>query len=358
MAFAAQIFEQDINAAGGIKVGNVLHPIQIAKADDQCDPSQAQAAMNKLLTVDNVDFLVGGLCSNAVIAVLPTVARANRVFLVTDASSDTIWKTIAKNSWSTQFMFAPSEYAMNTIEAQFVSENLKPKTIALLSDDSDSGHDAQKGISDWLAANSPSTKILSADFLKLNAGDAMAELAKIKAEAPDVIFEQNTGVNSDAFWTQILDVNLHSIVISDAPEVGRADFVTAHSKGLEGQFGNIRWSPAYKTSLTQAFLDKFKSSAGRDADFFALQLYDGMLVLADAIQRAGTLDAQAVSKALESTNVTGTWGTHKLLSLADGHRGVWDIVIAQFRSGKPVVVYPASAAEGQIQLPTWYHPGQ
>lgn len=353
---AAEIAVEVINARGGVQVGNQIHKVELATADDKCDPAEGQLAMDRLISVDKVDYLVGGLCSSAVIASLPIVARANTVFLVTNAASDQINRNIAQNSWKNIFHYSPSEISMNTTFAQFLAQQIKPKTLAILAEDTDPGRDAAAGITNYLAKNAPSVRILSTDYVRLNAGDMLSELTKIKASKPDVLFQQSTGVNSEAFAKQSREIGLQTIIASDAVELARTDFQQKYAEQLEGAFVNVRWAPAYSTPLTKSFLDTYKARANTDADFFALQQYDAMFVLFDAITRAGTLETGAVASALETTNLLGAMGTHSFEPLSNGHRGVWQIVISQLKGGKPFVVFPLGAAEAKPALPTWFTP--
>jgi branched-chain amino acid transport system substrate-binding protein len=84
--------------------------------------------------------------------------------------------------------------------------------------------------------------------------------------------------------------------------------------------------------------------------------YDAVYVLARAIEKAGTLEADKVVVELEKTDMEGAVGrvifnkTHSVPYSDDPKTGGASLAF-QWRKGKRVVVFPESIAEGQIELP-------
>jgi branched-chain amino acid transport system substrate-binding protein len=87
--------------------------------------------------------------------------------------------------------------------------------------------------------------------------------------------------------------------------------------------------------------------------------YMAVYVLKDAIERAGSLDSDAVVSELEKTDIMGVYGrlrfdpkSHQVIPATDPEEGAVGSII-QWQEGKRVVVYPKSIATGSIQLPPW-----
>jgi len=85
--------------------------------------------------------------------------------------------------------------------------------------------------------------------------------------------------------------------------------------------------------------------------------YESVYVLAEAIERAGTIESDAVVAELVKTNRQGVLGQVKF---DNGHQAIYDMnpqesaVAAVFQwtpDGKRIIVFPTSLAEGKIQLP-------
>jgi branched-chain amino acid transport system substrate-binding protein len=82
-------------------------------------------------------------------------------------------------------------------------------------------------------------------------------------------------------------------------------------------------------------------------------------VLKDAIERAGSLDPDAVVAALEKTDLMGVYGrirfdpkSHQVIPSLDPAEGAVGTIF-QWQEGKRVVVFPKSIAMGEIKLPPW-----
>jgi branched-chain amino acid transport system substrate-binding protein len=358
MQAASEIALEEINTAGGLLVGGTKYSLELFTADDKCSPDEAIAALEKLVTVDGVDFLVGGLCSSAVVASMEVAQREGVPYLVTSASSSNIPKQIAANQMNYLFGFSPNEEQVATTTARAVLDGFSPRSIALISDDTDSGRDSDRIFSAYVAANAPSVQIVSHDFIKQDAGNMLAELSRIKSLEPDVVFAFFTGVSNEVFVQQKQELGLQALVVAAGTEFARPDFVQKHRDGTEYALVNVRWTPAFANDRTRVLMSKFEAKVDRPVDFFALQQYDAIGVLADAIKRAGTIEADAVVTALETTDIEGVWGRHTVSSLADGHTSPWEMVVAQVQDGKHVIVWPEEAAEAPVRLPDWYPPSR
>jgi branched-chain amino acid transport system substrate-binding protein len=85
----------------------------------------------------------------------------------------------------------------------------------------------------------------------------------------------------------------------------------------------------------------------------------GVYVLKDAIERAGSLDSDAVVAALEKTDLMGVYGrikfdpkSHQVIPSVDPNEGAVGTIF-QWQAGKRIVVFPPKIAMGEIKLPPW-----
>ena len=74
---AMQIWEEDINAKGGL----LGRPVKLVYYDDQSNPSTVPGIYTKLLDVDKVDLVVSGYATNMIAPAMPIVMQHNRTFL-------------------------------------------------------------------------------------------------------------------------------------------------------------------------------------------------------------------------------------------------------------------------------------
>jgi branched-chain amino acid transport system substrate-binding protein len=80
-----QLAVDQINATGGVKVGDQKRPIEIVREDSTCNPRMSVAAVEKLTTQDKVAVVIGDFCSTSTLADAE-VAKRNEVALVTPIS--------------------------------------------------------------------------------------------------------------------------------------------------------------------------------------------------------------------------------------------------------------------------------
>jgi branched-chain amino acid transport system substrate-binding protein len=121
------------------------------------------------------------------------------------------------------------------------------------------------------------------------------------------------------------------------------------------EVGNM---PVQKIPESVEFYNKYKARYGKflEAGHSPAPAYEMVYVLKEAIERAGTVDGDAVVAELEKTDRKGAMGR---IRFNDGHQVVYGEDPAetamgcmfQWQDGKRVVVYPESVAEGKIRLP-------
>jgi branched-chain amino acid transport system substrate-binding protein len=119
-------------------------------------------------------------------------------------------------------------------------------------------------------------------------------------------------------------------------------------------------APSEATPLTMRFYRAYRTRWGVDPEGYgSASSYTAVHVLANAIERAGTLDSDSLANALAATDQPGPYGrirfdpqSHQVLASDDpgeGAVGTW----FQWQDGRRVVVWPASIATGTLIVPPW-----
>jgi branched-chain amino acid transport system substrate-binding protein len=119
-------------------------------------------------------------------------------------------------------------------------------------------------------------------------------------------------------------------------------------------------APGRITPWTSRFVDAYEKRWGLEVEGYgASSSYMAVYALKDAIERAGTLDADAVVAALESIDLMGVYGrirfdpkTHQVIPSSDPGEGAVGSVI-QWQDGRRVTFWPAASATGTLRLPPW-----
>jgi branched-chain amino acid transport system substrate-binding protein len=124
-------------------------------------------------------------------------------------------------------------------------------------------------------------------------------------------------------------------------------------------------APSNATPLTMKFYKAYTDRWLVEPEGYGTSSsYMGVYVLADAIKRAGSLDADRLVAALEKTDMTGVYGrirldpkSHQIIPSYDPKEGAVSTWF-QWQDRKRVVVFPSSIAAGKVQVPPWLAPAK
>jgi branched-chain amino acid transport system substrate-binding protein len=122
------------------------------------------------------------------------------------------------------------------------------------------------------------------------------------------------------------------------------------------EIGNV---PAPKVPKSVEFYEKYKAKYGKpiEAGHSPAPAYEMVYILKEAIERAGTLNGDAVVAELEKTDRKGAMGRirfgkdHQVIYGEDPAETALGCMVQWRKPGERVIVYPAAVEEGKIQLP-------
>jgi branched-chain amino acid transport system substrate-binding protein len=315
-ANGAQLAAKEINAAGGVlgrQIDFIVH-------DTKYDMSVTAQVAKQFVEQDKVVAVVGFTDSDSVLASGPTIQAAGLPFLIAGATSPKLPAQIGDMLFFACF----GDNVQAAVGAEYGFKNYG-KTAYLLLD---------KGVE--------YTTLLGGYFkarftYEDNATDFSAQIAKVKAlpQQPDFYFISAMPYNVGPVVKQFRDAGLTGPIIGgdgyDTPDIlsvaGPAAenvFFTTHA--LMDSTGG--------TEGIKKFIAAYNKEYGHDPEnAFAALGYDSMYLLADAIKRAGSTDAQAIKKALETTsNFPGITGAITLG--ADAHIPRKGVTMIAIKDGK------------------------
>jgi branched-chain amino acid transport system substrate-binding protein len=179
---AMQIWQDDVNAKGGL----LGRPVKLIYYDDQSTPSTVPPLYTKLIDVDKVDFIVSGYGTNLVAPAMPIAMNHDRLFLGLFG--------LAVNSefhYPKYFSMLPAgpdpKHAF--CEPFFkvaMAADPKPKTLALLAEDSEFPKNASEGVRD--IAKQDGINIVYDKTYPPGTPDFTPIVHAIQATNPDMVF--------------------------------------------------------------------------------------------------------------------------------------------------------------------------
>ncbi len=290
----------EINSAGGINGREV----ELIYGDTSCKPAEGMAAAKKLLTRNEVLALGGGYCSSVNIATSSVAQQEKTPNVVAIAISPTI--TEVGNSYV--FRSCPNSPQVLDGMNAWIAEVKKPKKVAFLMENSDYGRDAEKI---WMAVSKRvGAEVLANLYFQIGATDFTTEISKLKELAPEVVFHIASTTEAALVQKQSKELGFVTQWVSAGGQFTQAFFEMTKSMCEYGMGATADPNLMLKNPEAVKFVENYKKKF-KDArpGLFGSQGYDNLKVIANAIQRAGTLsgnlqaDREKVRNALISTDL-------------------------------------------------------
>lgn len=285
---AAAIARDEINAKGGV----LGKKIELVSGDSACDPQQAVNAASKLVS-QKVVGVVGGYCSGATIPTLKIYGDAHVPFVITAANSTVLIPANPGNA----FLINSTGDQQAITAVKFFQEK-KIKTLAIVNEgDAYSQNLADLTRTAWEKAGG---KVV--DFETVNKGeqDYSAVVTAINAKRPDAVFWTAYYADGGLFIRQLRQSGYQGLLAVGDGSNSVKLFDIAGPAG-EGVFAfsnpTAQFLPAAK-----AFIATYKKEYKADPGPYAPLTYDGLQLLAWAMNKAGSTDPAAVEKALASAD--------------------------------------------------------
>ncbi len=294
----------EINANGGL----LGKKVEVVVEDTSGVPEKGVAAFERLVSKEGVVAVTGAAHSAVCTAVGPLAQKHNVAFIADECWSDAV--TAAKISQVFRITVANS--LVYSVAADWVKE-AGFKNIAIISENSDWGF----GIIDVFTKNLENTGAKVTSFTaERTVNDFTPQLLQLKRAnpQPDLIVAGFTGSNLLLMLRQASDLGIapsrKTAIFAAGSDVLEPEFWNVVGDGGVGVIGNPAGLPGKPdTPLSRSFGKAFEAKFKRPANAVSMEGYDGIMVVAEAIKKAGSADREAIQKALRDLKWEGTRGT-------------------------------------------------
>lgn len=358
---AARIAADEINDKGGVDG----RKIKLVFYDDHSSAADAVRAFQRAVQHDHVDAVAASYISEVVLALEPWAARFKVPFIGIGASSAQIAENIHdhydrnKYSFQAYFTAVAEADAVCAFAHDILVEKLGMKTAAIVSE------------------NAAWTKTLDKEYKKClpEAGLKILDTVSFSPDTTDFtpIFNKLESANPDVMITGMAHVGQQPAVqwydrqvpIPMAGVNSQASTTTFWDDTAGAANGIITITTGAPnvaiTPKTIPFAKEYKARYGNTPSYSGYAAYDVISLLADAIQRAKSTDADKLVSALEKTNFVGTQGRIQFYGKDDKYthsvkfgKDLVSGVILQWQEGKKQVpIWPESLAEGKAKFPSF-----
>ncbi|NEV77112.1 ABC transporter substrate-binding protein [Rhodopseudomonas sp. BR0C11] len=322
--------------------------VRLVFADHQADPQKGRAEAERLITQEKVCAIVGTYQSAVAVTVSQVCERYQVPFLSADNSSPSLHRRGLK------YYFRPAPHDEMFSQAMFdffdalKKKGQKIETLALFHEDTIFGTDSSNA--QLKLAQERGYKIAADIKYRANSPSLTAEVQQLKAADADVLMPSSYTTDGILLIRTMgeLGYKAKNIVAQDAgfSEKALYDAVGDKIPGVISR-GSFSIDLAQKRPMVGKINDMYKEKSGKDFNDYSSRQFMGLIVMADAINRAKSTDGEKIRDALAATDMPGEqtimpWSRVKFDET--GQNTFADPVLLQYVGGKFVTIFPTQAA--------------
>jgi len=370
---AVTMAAEEINAKGGVTIKGAKHPIKI-EASEIRDGAPGVPVPEALLGIEKTildkkvhAIVVGPFRSEALLATMDLLAKYKVPMLGTIAMSPASEAKIIENPEKYKYVFRTcltSKYAAELIAGVMnqLTKDFGFKKAYLINQDVLWARATAGGIKGWYEKSG--WEVLGQDEFPTGASDFSSALMKAKAKGAQILFVCFDMPQSGILVKQYKSIKVPALMAGYiSPMTGEVGWKT-----FDGQIGGLLeavWElgnvPSAKYPPSKAFYDAYKNKykAPLQSGHGPAPSYESVYVLKEAIERAGTIEADAIVKALEQTDRAGVMGRvkfdkgHQVVYGTDPAKEAVAVMFQWSEAGEQKIVYPPAIADKKIWAPEW-----
>jgi branched-chain amino acid transport system substrate-binding protein len=323
----ATMAAEEINNAGGVKIGDKSYKIQLVKVDSNeiLDVAGAASAVERAISVDKVDFLMGGFRTEAVYPMSDIAMENKKIFLNVGAATAALQQRVVDDYDTYKYFFkitpyneiflVTSDFKMLAMVAEILKHDFgitKPR-VAIIAEKLEWA-EAMVALAQ---ARLPGMgmEVVGVWRPSDTATDVTAELTAIAAKEPHIIFTTFSGPVGITYAKQRGELEIPAVSVGINVEAQKKGFWDA--TGGKGNYEFVLNTYAKGVAMTDRtipFFDEFERRTGEFPTYTAAT-YDALLSMKANIEKAGTLDSDALVPVIEQSVFSGTAGTTKYYPL-------------------------------------------
>jgi branched-chain amino acid transport system substrate-binding protein len=334
---------EEINAAGGINGKKLEFLIE----DDTGRPEVGRSVAEKLITMDKVVMLGGGY-SSSVTAGVAGVAQQNRIpFLINTGSAD----DITEKNFTYVFRLNPpaSEYSSGVEE--FLREVVKPKTIAILYENSKFGTSSAKAFSE--SCKKLGIEILVNEGYEHGGIDFKPLLIRVKEQNPDVVYMVSYLMDAALLMRQSRELKLTpKLFIGGGAGFTLPEFPQNAGKASDDVISATLWHEVLPLPGAQEYFNKFKARYNKDTEYHGAEAYAAAYVITDVLKRAKSMQPDDIRQALADTDMMTVFGPVKFESYGKmTNQNKLTTYVVQWQNSKLMLIWPKKLANAAYVYP-------
>ncbi|MCG2576104.1 branched-chain amino acid ABC transporter substrate-binding protein [Dechloromonas sp. XY25] len=318
----ARLAVDELNAKG-MEIGGAKVKFELLAEDDAADPKQGAIVAQKLVDA-KVNGVIGHLNSGTTIPASKLYSDAG----IPQISGSATNPKYTQQGFKTAFRVMANDVQQGKILGEFaVKQGIK--TVAIVDDRTAYG----QGLADEFkkAAEVSGLKVVATEYTTDKATDFKAILTKIKSTKAELVFYGGMDAQGGPMVKQMKELGIKAKFLG-GDGVCTPEFMKLGGEASEGQFCSLPGMPLEKLAKGPEFKDKFTKKFNAEIQLYAPYVYDAVMVMADSMKRADSVDP---AKFLPSVGQTKYDGVTALIEFdAQGDLKGGAISIYQYKGGK------------------------
>lgn len=293
-------------------------PTEIVVVDDEQKPDVAANKARELIERDDVDFVVGPIFSNILMAIHKPVTESDAILISPNAGTSNF---AGKDCHPSFYVTSYQNDQIHEVMGAYAQEQ-GYSNVFLMAPNYQAGKDSLNGFK-----HSYKGDVAGEIYTPLGQLDFSAELAQIAAMQPDALFTFMPGGMGVNLVKQYRQAGLASIPFLSAFTVDEST-LPAQQDAAIGFLSGANWAPDTDNDRSRAFVKAYEAKYGSIPGSYAMQAYDAALLIDSAVHAVnGKIeDAAALRTALEAADFESLRGD---FAFGPNHYPIQDFYLAE-----------------------------
>ena len=320
--------------------------VELIYQDDTSKPEVATLTVEKLSDRADVVALMGAYTSSATFPATAVADRYHIPMICPSAITDEITRQDYK--WIFRVCAAASDYGRMLVE--FLSQVADAHKLAVVYENTQFGSSVARAALEQ--APRAGIEIVAYEAYDQGGTDFTPLLTRVKSAEPDAVLFVSYLADATLLIRQSKEIDLNpKVFAAGGAGFSLPDFLKGAGETAEYTISVTQWTPDAKWTGSREWAEKFRAryNFSYEPSYHSVQAYMSLMILADAIERAGSTERTAVRDAIKTSKLDSIFGPIHFNEVGQNEH---QVAITQVLNGKFVTIWPTSAAIRPPVLPT------
>ena len=327
--------------------------IEVVFADNQGTPASGQNQALRLITEEKVAAIIGAYQSGITVTASAMAERHGIPFL----TPESVATDLTERGFKWFFRATPVAIDFARAYSELLREQRaagrKVDSVAVVNENTEYGNSVSKVIKDVFAKDGLAITLQVS--YPANTTDVQPQVLQMKEKNPDAVIFISYTSDAILYAKTMKDLNWKpAIMIADNAGFNDPSFVKTSASLVEGLINRSAFAAGPSGSVSAIVNEMFRKKTGNDLDDPSARAMQGLLIVADAINRAGSTEPAKIQAALKATDLKSSQvvtGYNGVKFDEKGQNVLASSLITQMVGGKYIPVWPKEKATAEIVLP-------